>query len=196
MNVGGLQQEQAVKLLGVDRRHSGHLGKRPIGGIAHVVVGAVREVVHVDGHLDTSTIVGAVGALLRPLNGLLEGCLIHATCEGGEVGSLVEVEHGIHIAVHLGQVKLLPVVMEAAKHMVVHEHQRSHHLVVQAQRECLELGHVVLFFKTTLIRQSDGHNIGVHKKPFQLERHPLRRNASPALGAWERQFKGLLVFGA
>ncbi len=196
MNVGGLQQEQTSKFLGVNRGHAGHLGECPIRGIADVVVGGVREVVHVDGHLHTSTVVGAVGALFRALNRFLEGSFIHATGEGGEVGTLVEVEHGIHVALDLRQIKLLPVMMEAAKHVIVHEHQRSHDLVVAAQREGLELGYVVLLFKSPLACEPDGHNIGVHEEPVQLKGQPLWRNTVPACGARKRQFKRLLVFRA
>ena len=72
--------------------------------------------------------------------------------------------------------------MEAAKHVVVHEHQRSHDLVVAGQREGLELGHVCLLFKSPLARQSNGHHIGVHEEPFQLKCQPLWRNTVAARG--------------
>ena len=130
------------------------------------------------------------------INRFLEGSFIHTTSEGVEVGSLVEVEYGIHITLDLRQVKLLSVVMKAAKYVVMHEHQRSHNVVAQVQREGLELGHVVLLFKSPLARQSNGHDIGVHEEPLQFKRQPLRRIAVLARRAWERQFKRLFVFGA
>ena len=86
--------------------------------------------------------------------------------------------------------------MEAAEHVVVHEHQRSHDLVAVTQREGLELRHIVLLLKSPLARESNGHDVGVHEEPFQLKRQPLRRNVVPTRGARERQFKRLFVCGA
>ena len=196
VHVGGLQQKQSVQFLGVDRRDTGHLGEGPIRGVAHVVVRAVREVVHVNGHLHATTVVGAIGALLRDVNRFFQWCLIDTTREGREVGAFVEIEHGVHLAIHLSEVVLLPFVMKAAEHVVAHQDERTDHLTVRVQSEGLKLGGISLLFEATLTRHAHRDQVGVHLEALELKRQPFWHITIPACGAREHQFCLLRILGS
>ena len=165
---GRLKQKQTIQFLGVNGGNTCHLSQRPIGGIPDVVVGVVREVVHVDGHLHTTTIHPVCqcrGLRLIPrLNFLFE-----PTFKDGQILPFVDVCYHIEVTFDLCDVMLSSTMVKTAQNMVLHQHHRAHSLTVVQNAERLKSRNHT--FLAIAILGGDAHSDcgGVDEKTRQLK---------------------------